>query len=81
MKNISPDIEKLCFDKWFRNTVNPGNLEGLEIARVIAVHRDSYTINNGENDVIAELIGKIIYNAASPMDYPAVGDLGGSQFL
>ena len=60
--------------KWFRNTVDPGNLEGLEIARVIAVHKDSYTINNGENDVIAELIGKIIYNAASPMDYPAVGD-------
>ena len=48
---------------------------------MIAVHKDSYTINNGENDVIAELIGKIIYNAASPMDYPAVGDLGGSQFL
>ncbi len=43
---------------------------------MIAVHKDRYTINNGENDVIAELIGKIIYNAASPMDYPAVGDFG-----
>ncbi len=74
MKNISSTIEKLCFDKWFQNTVDPGNLEGLEIARVIAVHKDSYTINNGENDVIAELIWKIIYNAASPVDYPAVGD-------
>ena len=74
MKNISDNIEKLGFDKWFRDTVDPGDLEGMEIARVIAVHKDSYTINNGENDVIAELVGKIIYNAASPIDYPAVGD-------
>jgi ribosome biogenesis GTPase len=41
---------------------------------VIAVHKDSYTINNGENTVFAELIGKIIYSAASPIDYPVVGD-------
>ena len=49
-------------------------MEGSEIARVIAAHKDSYTINNGENDVFAELVGKIIYSAASPIDYPAVGD-------
>ncbi len=74
MKNISYSIEKLGFDKWFQDNVDPESLEGHEIARVIAVHKDSYMINNGENDVFAELVGKIIYNAASPIDYPAVGD-------
>ena len=74
MKNISYSIEKLGFDKWFQDQVDPESLGGLEIARVIAVHKDSYTINNGENDVFAELVGKIIYSATSPIDYPAVGD-------
>ncbi|MCK5469245.1 MAG: ribosome small subunit-dependent GTPase A, partial [Cyclobacteriaceae bacterium] len=29
---------------------------------------------NGEVDVLAELVGKIIFSASSPVDYPAVGD-------
>ena len=74
MKKIPSRIENLGFDKWFQDKVDPERLKGLEIARVIAVHKDSYTINNGENDVFAELIGKIIYSASSPIDYPAVGD-------
>jgi len=74
MIKISYSIEKLGFDKWFQDNVDSESLEGLEIARVIAVHKDSYTITNGETDVFAELIGKILYSAASPIDYPAVGD-------
>ena len=74
MKNILYSIEKLGFDKWFQDNVDLESLEGFELARVTAVHKDSYTINNGENDVFAELIGKIIYSAVSVMDYPAVGD-------
>ncbi len=66
MKNVSYNIEKLGFDKWFQDNVAPERLAGLEIARVIAVHKDSYAINNGENDVLAELVGKIMYSAASP---------------
>ena len=74
MRNVSHNIEKIGFDKWFRDNIDPERLAGLEIARVIAVHKDSYTINNGENDVLAELVGKIIYSADSPIDYPTVGD-------
>jgi ribosome biogenesis GTPase len=74
MNNISYSIEKLGFDNWFQDNVDPESLEEFEIARVIAVHKDSYTITNGETDVFAELVGKIIYSASSPIDYPAVGD-------
>ncbi len=74
MENISNNIEKLGFDKWFQNNVDPASLDSFEIARIIAVHKDSYTITTGENDVYAELVGKILYSAASPIDYPAVGD-------
>jgi len=74
MKDISLKIEQLGFGKWFQDRIDPERLDGLGIARVVTVHKDSYTVNNGENDVFAELVGKIIYSAASPIDYPAVGD-------
>ena len=74
MDKISSNIEALGFDKWFQDNVDPEKLKGLEIARVIAVHKDSYVIHNGEKDVIAELIGKMLFSASSPIDLPAVGD-------
>ena len=74
MNNNLYRIEELGFDKWFQDNTDPESIEGLEIARVIAVHKDSYTVTNGHNDIFAELVGKIIYNATSSIDYPAVGD-------
>jgi ribosome biogenesis GTPase len=74
MRNVSNNVKEIGFDEWFLDNVDPESLAEFEIARVMAVHKDSYTINNGENDVFAELIGKMIFSAASPIDYPAVGD-------
>jgi ribosome biogenesis GTPase len=50
------------------------DLKSFDMARVIAVHKDSYILNNGENDVFAELNGKMLFSAASPIDFPVVGD-------
>jgi ribosome biogenesis GTPase / thiamine phosphate phosphatase len=74
MDKISNGIEALGFGKWFQDNVDPVDLESFDIARVIAVHKDSYILNNGENDVFAEMIGKLLFSAASPIDFPAVGD-------
>lgn len=74
MDKISNRIKALGFGKWFQNNVNPVDLDSFDIARVIAVNKDSYVLNNGENDIFAELIGKMLFSAASPMDFPAVGD-------
>lgn len=74
MNNISNNLEKIGFGKWLLEMVPPGSLEQFGIARVVAVHKDSYTISNGEVDVLAELIGKMMFSASSPVDYPAVGD-------
>lgn len=71
---MSIPVEKLGFDQWFQAQIDPESLEGLAIARVVGVHKDCYTINNGVSDVLAELIGKILYSTTSPMDYPTVGD-------
>lgn len=74
MNNRAKKLEKFGFDKRLLKTVDIKNLEQFEIARVTAVHRDSYTVCNGEADVSAELVGKIIFTASSPVDYPTVGD-------
>ena len=65
MNNIFRSMEDFGFNKWFQDKVDPETLEGLEIARVIAVHKDSYTITNGNSDVFAELVGKMLYGSAS----------------
>lgn len=67
-------IEKLGFEKWFQDQVDPERSAEFEIARVIAVHKDRYAITSGLDDVPAELVGKLLFSAASPVDYPAVGD-------
>lgn len=70
----SHNIEKLGFGKWFQDNADPVELNTFDMARVMAVHKDRYIINNGESDVVAELIGKMVFSADSPIDYPAVGD-------
>ena len=74
MFGVTEYIEKLGFDKWFLRDVDPERLAGLEIVRVVSVHKDSYIITNGRKDIFAELAGRLAYSADSQMDYPAVGD-------
>jgi len=67
-------IEQLGFNKWFLEGIDPTKLIDHQIARVITVNKDSYTINNGKGDVSAEITGKVMFSADSPLDYPATGD-------
>lgn len=71
---ISNALKKLGFGQWFRDKVDPDALSGLSIARVMAVHKDSYIINSGEEEVSAELVGKMMFSATSAIDFPTVGD-------
>ena len=70
----SPQISALGFDTWFQERIDPHGLTGRQIARVVAVHKDRYTISDGPSDRLAELVGRMLYGAQSPLDYPTVGD-------
>ncbi len=74
MKNLPMKIVQLGFNNWFFDRIGPTKLIDHQIARVITVHKDSYTINNGKGDVSAEVTGKLIFSADSSLDYPATGD-------
>ncbi|MGE5027126.1 MAG: ribosome small subunit-dependent GTPase A [Betaproteobacteria bacterium] len=46
----------------------------LRLARVTAVDRSRYVVRDEHDEVPAELTGKFVYSAASPVDLPCVGD-------
>ncbi len=74
MNTIPEKLQKIGFDTWFIESVAPDSLNSFEVARVVAVHKDRYAVTNGAVDAMAELVGKILFSASSPMDFPAVGD-------
>ena len=70
----SEKLRRLGLTDWFKSKTSAEKMLQHELARVIAVHRDSYLINKGGTDVFAEPIGKLIYGADSPLDLPTTGD-------
>ena len=65
-------LKSLGYDDWFQTNTDLGKM--AEIARVISVHKDSYVISKGYDDVFAELSGKLIYATDSSIDLPTIGD-------
>ncbi len=74
-------LEELGFNNWFQEQLDSAKLDDFEIARVVAVEKDSYVINNGQMVVLAELTGKLMFTADSPLDFPAVGDWVYAQYF
>lgn len=68
------DLESIGFNDWLRSQVDTEKTAIHELARVVSVHRDSYTITKGQGDVFAELAGNLYYTADSPSDLPTTGD-------
>jgi len=45
-----------------------------EVARVVSVHKDSYTVSKGGEEIFAELSGNLLYRTKSAWDLPTTGD-------
>jgi ribosome biogenesis GTPase len=52
----------------------PDHSDGLTVARVIAEHKGRYTILAQDAVLSAEITGKMMFEAVTRKDYPAVGD-------
>ncbi len=74
-------IKNLGFNPWFQGKTDPEKLKNFRISRIISVNKDSFVVNNGIKDIFAEVTGKLIFSADSPLDYPAVGDWVYTQFF
>ena len=68
------ELESIGYNDWFHSQIDPEKIAVHEVARVISVHKDSYTITKGRGEVFAELAGNLYYAADSPSDLPTTGD-------
>jgi ribosome biogenesis GTPase len=68
------DLRTLGLNNWFKKRLDQDKLTEYKLARVTAVNKESYIIRGEANEARAELTGKRMYSASSPLDYPTVGD-------
>ncbi|NNF00491.1 MAG: ribosome small subunit-dependent GTPase A [Pyrinomonadaceae bacterium] len=68
------NLEKMGFCEWFEDRSKDPGPEAFQPARIINAHKESYTATNGVWTSYAEITGKLMFSAESPLDYPAVGD-------
>lgn len=71
---MNEDLENLGFGKWYRDKLDSSKLNDFQLARVTTVYGENYVITNGKRDITAEITGKIMFSAESPLDFPTVGD-------
>ncbi len=67
-------LQNIGFSDWFKSRMDDEKSTAHEIARVISVHRDSYTVTKGGADIFAELSGNLLYSSESASELPTTGD-------
>jgi len=68
------ELKTLGFDHWFEGKRAEALRPDCTVARVTAVHKDSYLVRNEKREVLAELAGHFSFSAVSSLDLPSVGD-------
>ena len=64
----------LGFTQQLEKQAGPFLEQNMIIARVTAVNKNSFTVNNGSREIFAELTGKFLYAADEQEDLPTTGD-------
>ena len=68
------NLAELGFDSSFYGRLEAEKTGDFHFARVIAVHKDGCVVQGEQGTARAEITGRLMFTAASPLDYPAVGD-------
>ncbi len=68
------DLTSLGLSDSIKSKVDENKLNDYRLARITAVDKESYIINGNNGECRAELTGRLLYAASSPLDYPTVGD-------
>lgn len=68
------DLEALGYSPFFAGEFAPFAVEGFRPARVAAEHKHIYRLYAELGEFLAEVAGKVRYQASGRQDFPAVGD-------
>jgi ribosome biogenesis GTPase len=72
--NDSEKLKDLGGSEYFQGNSDLAELSGFIIGRVIAEHRGSYQVRYISGETTAKVTGKLMHEAKTREDYPAVGD-------
>jgi len=67
-------LKNLGYSDWFSSRVEDNKNSSHGIARITSVHKDSYTLSKGGEEIFAELSGNLLYSSGSSSDFPTTGD-------
>jgi ribosome biogenesis GTPase len=67
-------FEELGFNEWFQEKLKESEPSKFDLARVVSLSRDNYTVRNEDAEIPAEVTGKLLYGTESNLDLPTVGD-------
>lgn len=67
-------LKSIGYDDWFLDQVDVDKIAVHKVARVIAVHKESYVVTDGSIEAFAECSGNVLYSVGSPSDMPTTGD-------
>ncbi len=71
---VMNSLEDIGYNDWFKNRVDDKKNAIHDVARVVSVHKDSYTVTKGGEDIFAELSGNLLYASESASELPTTGD-------
>jgi len=68
------DLKSMGYSDWFKRRVDTEKMTTHDIARIVSVHKNRYTVTTGGAEVFAELSGNLLYGTGSASDLPTTGD-------
>lgn len=70
----TPEVTALGFDEWFEDRAAAILQTGHRVARVTAVDRGAFLVHTGNDEIYAELAGRLRFETDAASDVPCVGD-------
>ncbi|MDH5388102.1 MAG: ribosome small subunit-dependent GTPase A [Gammaproteobacteria bacterium] len=68
------DLKSIGYSDWFKSRADDEQIAAHGVARIVSVHKDSYTVTKGGEEIFAELSGNLLYCTESASDLPTTGD-------
>lgn len=75
------DLENLGYSDWFSCRLDEEKSAAHDVARIVSVHKDSYTVTKGGEEIFAELSGNLLYSVETASDLPTTGDFVYADFF
>jgi ribosome biogenesis GTPase / thiamine phosphate phosphatase len=72
--SVNTSVEDLGYNNFFETGRKNLGFSEYSLARVIAEHREAYSVRNVDGEYFAKITGKHMFTAVNRDDYPAVGD-------